>query len=73
MPHIRTVLLYGCPGTGKTLLAKAIACGAGAAWFDLSPWNTHTKFAGGKNPTLLVHMVGLIRLHCLLQHQYGWQ
>ncbi|KAL4420798.1 hypothetical protein ABPG75_010454 [Micractinium tetrahymenae] len=52
----RTVLLYGPPGSGKTLLAQAVAHQAGAAVFDLSPAATAGKYPG-KAAALMVHMV----------------
>ena len=54
--HIRTVLLYGHPMTGKTMLSRAIAYEAGANFFDLSPKNTDGKYSG-KQVSLLIHMV----------------
>lgn len=36
-PLVTSVLLFGPTGTGKSHLSKAIACHAGATWFDLSP------------------------------------
>jgi SpoVK/Ycf46/Vps4 family AAA+-type ATPase len=37
------VLLYGAPGTGKSLLAHGIAGSAGALLLDLSPRATDGK------------------------------
>ena len=56
MTHAKALLLYGCAGTGKGLLARAIAQDTGAAYFNLSPLNTDTKFPG-KDIGLLLHMV----------------
>ena len=39
----RAVLLYGAPGTGKTLLARGMAGSAGALLLDLSPRATDGK------------------------------
>lgn len=52
----RTVLLYGPPGSGKTLLAQAVAHQAGATMLDLSPAATAGKYTG-KAAALMVHMV----------------
>lgn len=45
--HVKSILLYGHSGTGKTLLALAVAFGLGANVIDLSPRNTDGKYAGG--------------------------
>ena len=42
-PHTRAVLLYGAPGTGKSLLARGVAGSAGALLLDLSPRATDGK------------------------------
>ncbi len=52
----RTVLLYGPPGSGKRLLAAAVAHQAGATLFDLSPAAIAGKYAG-KAAATMVHMV----------------
>ena len=36
-PLIKTVLLYGASGTGKTMLSHAIATETGSIFIDLSP------------------------------------
>lgn len=56
VPRPQTVLLYGPSGTGKTLLANAVAHEAGATLFDLSPASTQGKYPG-KEVAVMVHMV----------------
>eukprot|EP00884_Botryococcus_braunii_P013211 jgi/Botrbrau1/21891/Bobra.0249s0020.1 len=55
-PAPRTLLLYGAPGSGKTLLSRAVASQVGATWFDLSPAVINGKYPG-KAAGLLLHMV----------------
>ena len=43
-------------GSGKTMLAQAVANLSGATWFDLSPRNTDGKYQG-KQVALMIHMV----------------
>jgi ATP-dependent 26S proteasome regulatory subunit len=45
-PLINAVLLYGAKGTGKTMLARAVAKATGAVWFDLSPANVRARLTG---------------------------
>mmetsp|Transcript_27563 Transcript_27563/g.67781 ORF Transcript_27563/g.67781 Transcript_27563/m.67781 type:complete len:819 (-) Transcript_27563:1438-3894(-) len=54
--HTKSILLYGCPKTGKTTLAHAIANAAGANFFNLSPRNIDGKYPGSQ-VKMLIHMV----------------
>lgn len=53
VPAPRAVLLVGMPGSGKTLVAQAIAHSTGAAFFDLSPRTTDGKWLGKAAATMV--------------------
>lgn len=53
---IRSILFYGAQGSGKTLMANAIAKETGALFLNLSAENLMGKFPGKNGPTKLVHM-----------------
>ncbi|XRB06577.1 dynein regulatory complex subunit 11 [Pycnococcus provasolii] len=55
-PFVKSCLMYGCPGTGKTLLAHALTNETGAIFFNLTPSNTDGKYQG-KAVAMLIHMV----------------
>ncbi len=65
-----TVLLYGPHGSGKSLLAAAVAGEVGATVFDLSPAATDGKYPG-KSVDVMVNMVRkggasvFMRLFCI--------
>lgn len=46
VPHSNTLLIYGAPGVGKTLLSRIIATETGALVIDVSPANIVNKFPG---------------------------
>ncbi len=55
---IRSLLLYGPRGSGKALLASAVANELGALFIDFSPKNIPEKFQRDKiAATKLIHMV----------------
>lgn len=47
------MLLIGAPGSGKTMVAQAIAHSVGAALFDLSPKSTDGKWPGKAAATMV--------------------
>eukprot|EP01138_Halocafeteria_seosinensis_P012954 gb/GECG01013232.1/.p1 GENE.gb/GECG01013232.1/~~gb/GECG01013232.1/.p1 ORF type:complete len:875 (+),score=137.06 gb/GECG01013232.1/:1-2625(+) len=56
----RSILLYGPRGTGKTMLAQAVANATGAMFLNLSAGNTEGKFTGKGGPAKLLHMAFMI-------------
>ncbi len=57
-PYVKSVLLVGCKGSGKTMLVNAIASELGAPIFNLSPKNSaNSPFQGKANVTKMMHMV----------------
>ena len=56
VPAPKAVLLYGAPGSGKTMLAHAIAHESGGRLFNISPRLTDGKYPG-KAATMLMHIV----------------
>mmetsp|Transcript_12865 Transcript_12865/g.19343 ORF Transcript_12865/g.19343 Transcript_12865/m.19343 type:complete len:589 (+) Transcript_12865:85-1851(+) len=50
VPPVRSVLLWGPPGTGKTMLAKAFAEGTGFEFVIINPGNTMNAY-WGETPT----------------------
>jgi SpoVK/Ycf46/Vps4 family AAA+-type ATPase len=53
---IKTILFYGCVGSGKSMLAHAVASQTGSVFFDLSPSHFADKDALF-DPKMLMHMV----------------
>ena len=51
------ILLLLFAGSGKTMLAQAVASHTHALLLDLSPRNLQGKFESSKGPTALMHMV----------------
>jgi ATP-dependent 26S proteasome regulatory subunit len=58
VPHIRSILIYGPKGVGKTMLAETIANELGAIFINLSPkiLQAATIAAGKTGPTKLMHI-----------------
>eukprot|EP00753_Platysulcus_tardus_P020054 PLAT7719.1.p1 GENE.PLAT7719.1~~PLAT7719.1.p1 ORF type:complete len:919 (+),score=579.46 PLAT7719.1:53-2758(+) len=56
-PLVRSVLLYGPRGSGKSMLVEAVANETGAILFNLSPSTLAGRFTEKSGPTRLVHMV----------------
>ncbi|CAL5994040.1 Spastin [Hexamita inflata] len=52
VPHPNKLLLFGAPGSGKTLLTRIIATQLGALFIDLSPANLINKFPTSEIPYL---------------------
>ena len=55
-PFVKSLLLYGPKGCGKTMLAQAVANHTGAVFLNLSPSNLEGKFAEKNGPAKLMHM-----------------
>jgi SpoVK/Ycf46/Vps4 family AAA+-type ATPase len=54
--HVRSLLFYGPEGSGKTLMAQAIASELGALFINLSSLTIGNSFGGKEGATRLVHM-----------------
>ena len=61
VPVPKAFLLFGASGSGKSMLAHAIAHEAGAQFFDISPRLTDDKYTGKAVPMML-HMVRMFYL-----------
>ncbi|CEG47354.1 iq and aaa domain-containing [Plasmopara halstedii] len=66
-PLIRSIMLYGPRGSGKTFLVSALANETGALLLNLSPSNLTDKFTGKNGPTKLVHMALMLAKATTLQ------
>ena len=58
----KALLLYGAPGSGKTMLAHSMAHASGARLFDISPRHVDGRYAG-KAVTMMMHMVSFNIVH----------
>ncbi|KAF1772898.1 P-loop containing nucleoside triphosphate hydrolase [Phytophthora cactorum] len=66
-PLVRSLMLYGPRGSGKTMLVSALANETGALLLNLSPSNLAGKFSGKTGPTKLVHMAFMLAKAATLQ------
>ena len=62
--HVKSVLLYGARGTGKSFLTREAARVAGAAVFDMSPGVIDGRYPGAKNTAFLVRMTFRVAKLC---------
>ena len=62
--HVKSVLLYGARGTGKSFLTLEAARAAGAAVFDLSPLVIDGQYPGAKGVASLVQMTFKVAKLC---------
>merc|ERR1719487_1225286 len=61
----RSLLLYGPKGSGKSMLARAIATETGASFFDISPSVIEGKYTHAKTGSaLLIYKVFLVAQDC---------
>ena len=54
---VKSVMLYGAPGTGKTLAVEIIANELGGLLIHITPEKVKGLFPGKSGPTILVHMI----------------
>jgi|EP01047_Picozoa_sp_COSAG01_P054001 ATP-dependent 26S proteasome regulatory subunit len=59
----KSLMLYGPPGVGKTLLVHAVAAECGMLLFDLSPDTTNNLYPGGGPTKLMVQKVFKVAKH----------
>ena len=64
-PHVKSMLLCGAAGTGKTMLLNAICTELGATFFDLTATNIVGKYPGKSGLNMLLHLV--IKVSKLMQ------
>lgn len=64
-PHVKSLLLAGPTGTGKSMLVQAICTELKATFFDLTATNIVGKYPGKSGLNMLLHLV--IKMSRLLQ------
>ncbi|XP_014901217.1 IQ and AAA domain-containing protein 1 isoform X1 [Poecilia latipinna] len=69
-PLIKSILLVGPAGVGKSMLVHAICQETGATMFDLSPYSTAGKYPGKPGLAMMLHMV--FKVARLLQPSVIW-
>ena len=60
-PAIKSVLLVGPEGCGKSMLLHAICTELGATLFDLTATNIVGKYPGKSGLNMLLHLVSKVR------------
>ena len=55
--NVKSILFYGPEGSGKTMMAEAVANELGALVINISPPRLRAQFAGKTGPTKLCHMI----------------
>ncbi|PWA20964.1 hypothetical protein CCH79_00007109 [Gambusia affinis] len=69
-PLIKSILLVGPAGVGKSMLVHAICQETGATLFDLSPYTIAGKYPGKPGLAMMLHMV--FKVARLLQPSVIW-
>lgn len=60
--NVRSIMLYGPNGSGKTMMAKAVAAEMGALFINISPEKLEGKFQA-KEATKILHFVFKVATH----------
>ena len=55
--NVKSILFYGPEGSGKTMMAEAVASELGALLINVSPQRIKQQFAGKTGPVKLWHMI----------------
>ena len=65
-PLIKSLLLVGPAGSGKTLLTQIMSSELGATYFDLTAENLVDKYEGKKGAAMLINLVMKVSHHLVL-------